>query len=226
MEKVEKGIGVLERALNVVEKYKIRTVFKGCFIILLIAGLIGFLNNPTWIFEKYKEWADEQHQTEMDMRSVNNDKIQHLIEKELYKLDAKRVMVLELHNGNIGAGGLPFNKCTATFEYMDDDVYPIAQQYQEQQLSLVPFAYKLFKEGYWCGDVEDLESIDRALYHKMASNGTKHFAASVVRGVDKPIALIFVSFADIDDQHNCQFIKEEIHKMSLDIALLLELNKR
>lgn len=226
MEKVEKGIGVLDKALNLVERYKLKTIFKGCFIILLIAALIGFLNNPTWIFEKYEEWKDKQHQTEMDMRSANNDKIQHIIERELYKLDAKRIMVLELHNGNTGMGGLPFNKCTATFEYMDDDVYPIAQQYQEQQLSLIPFSSILFKNGYWCGDVEELENVDRALYHKMASNGTKHFAASVIRGVDKPIALLFISFTDIDENHNCEYIQEEIHKMSLDIALLLELNKR
>ena len=225
-QKIDKGLNWFERALQIVEKYKFRTVIKAIFYILLIAGVVGFISNPTWIFEKYQEWEKNKHQEEMDMRSVNNDKIQHIIERNLYKLDADRIMVLELHNGNTGAGGLPFNKCTATFEYIDDGVLPIAQQYQEQQLSLIPFSNVLFKQCYWCGDVKDLEDVDRALYHKMSANGTKHFAASVIKGVDKPIALIFISFNEIDDKHSCEFVREEIHKMSLEIALLLELNKR
>lgn len=227
MEKVEKGIGVLDKALNLVEKYKLRTVFKGCFIILLVAALVGFLSNPTWIFEKYEEWKEKQHKEEMDIRSVNNAKIQHLIEKSLYKMDADRIIVLELHNGNTGIGGLPFNKCSSTFEYIDDGVMPIANQYQEQQLSLIPFAYKLFKEKYWCGNIEELEQYDRALYHRMSSNGTKHFAAAVVDGVDKPIAIMFVSFnKELSPEHSCQSVKETVKNISLELALMLELNKQ
>lgn len=227
MEKVEKGIGVLDKALNLVERYKLKTIFKGCFIILLIAALIGFLNNPTWIFEKYEEWKDKQHQEEMDIRTVNNYKIQHLIEKSLYKIGADRITILELHNGNTGVGGLPFTKCSATFEYMDDGIQPIANQYQEQQLSLIPFANHLFKEGYWCGDIADLADYDRALYHRMSSNGTEHFAACVIEGIDKPLALLFVSFGEVDmNEHNCKTVREQIRHISLEIALLLELNNK
>ena len=227
MEKVEKGIGVLDKALNLVERYKLKTIFKGCFIILIIAALIGFLNNPTLIFEKYEEWKEKQHQTEMDIRTVNNDKIQHFIEKSLYKIGADRITILELHNGNTGVGGLPFTKCSATFEYMDDGIQPIANQYQEQQLSLIPFANHLFKEGYWCGDIKELEQYDRALYHRMSSNGTEHFAACVIEGVDKPLALLFVSFGEVDmNEHNCQTVREQIRHISLEIALLLELNNK
>lgn len=225
-QKVEKGISLVEKALNVVEKYKLRTVFKACFIILVIAALFGFLNNPTWIFEKYEEWKDKQHQEEMDVRTVNNDKIQHLIEKSLYKIGANRITILELHNGNSGIGGLPFTKCSATFEYMDDGIMPIANQYQEQQLSLIPFASHLFKEGYWCGDISLLQDYDRALYHRMKANGTEHFAAAVIEGVDKPLALIFVSFGEVGEEHNCKYVREQIRHITLEIALLLELNKR
>ena len=52
----------------------------------------------------------------MDLRTINNDKIQHLLEKSLYKIGADRVMLCKLHNGNSSLGGLPFSKCSATFE--------------------------------------------------------------------------------------------------------------
>jgi hypothetical protein len=226
MEKIDKGIGVLEKALNMVEKYKIVTILKGCFIVLIIAGLIGFLNNPTYIFEQYEAWKAKQHQTQMDIRTINNHKIQHLIEKSLYKIGAKRIIILEMHNGNSGMGGLPFNKCSATFEFMDDGIIPVAAQYQEQQLSLIPFANYLFNNGYFCGNIKDLEQYDRGLYHRMSANGTKHFAACVIKGVDKPLAFLFVSFGDLDMNHSCEIVREQIRHISLEIALCLELNRR
>ena len=90
----------------------------------------------------------------------------------------------------------------------------------------MPFASYLFEKGYWCGDLTELKSIDKTLYHKMASNGTTHFAAAVIEGVDSPLAFIFVSFNKIDELHSCQEIRENIRHLSLEIALLLELNKR
>lgn len=226
-QKIDKGFNWIEKGLAIVEKYKFKTIFKAVAVILIVAATVGFLKNPTWIFVQYDEWKEKQHQEQMDLRAINNDKIQHIIEKGLYKIDADRIMVLELHNGNTGLGGLPFSKCSATFEYMDDGVIPISAQYQDQQLSLIPFANRLFRDTYICGDISEVEELDRGLYHRMMSNGTQHFAASVVKGVDKPLAFIFVSYNHpIDSTHNCKMVKDYIKEMSLEVALLLELNKR
>lgn len=226
MENVEKGIGFLEKTLAMVEKYKISTILKGVLIILIIAATIGFIQNPTWIFEKYEDWKIKQHNEQIELRLANTNKINRLLDKALYKMNVDRIMLLECHNGNTGNGGLPFAKCTATFEVLGDHSFPIAAQYQEVNLSLLPFASFLFENGYWCGDVENLKAIDKSLYHKMASNGTTHFAAAVIEGIDSPLAFIFVSFNKVDEQHNCQEIRENIRHLSLEIALLLELNKR
>lgn len=226
IENTEKGIGWFERILALVDKYKIKHFIKAAFVVLLIAGIVGFIKNPYAPFEWYEEWKEKQHQEQMDLRAVNNDKIQHLIEKSLYKIEADRIMILELHNGNESIGGLPFNKCSATFEYMDNGLYPCAELYQNQQLSLIPFATYLFSNGYFCGDISDLEAIDRGLYHKMASNGTEHFAACVIEGIDKPLAFLIVSFKEKTEVHNCEIVREQIRHISLEIAVLLELNRR
>lgn len=224
-QKIDKGFNWIEKGLAIVEKYKFKTIFKAVAVILIVAATVGFLKNPTWIFEQYEEWKEKQHQTELDLRMVNNDKIQHLLDKSLYKIGADRILLLECHNGNEGLGGLPFSKCSATFEVMDT-AYPIASQYQDQQLSLIPFASYLFKNGYWCGDVKELESLDRGLYHRMTANGTEHFAACVIEGVDKPLAFLFVSFKETTDIHNCDLVREQVRHISLEVALLLELNRK
>lgn len=224
-QKVDKGLGWLDKALNIVDKYKFRTIFKAIIIILIVAATVGFVSNPTFIFEKYKEWADQQHKELLEKRMKNNEKLHLKAEQLLYRINADRVMILELHNGLENAAGLPFSKCSATYEALNMGVKPVADQYQSVNLSLMPFATFLFEKGYFCGNVEDLAQIDRGLYYKMMANETTHFAACVVEGVDNALAFIFVSFKATDDNHKCNEVRENIRHISLETALLLELNK-
>jgi hypothetical protein len=225
IENTSTAIGWFERVLELADKYRITTVLKSVFIILLIAGTVGFIKNPTWIFEKYQDWQDKQHIEKLAHRLEHNEKLHIMTEKLMYKVNADRVLLLELHNGNTGLGGFPFAKCSATYEALNDGIVPVAHQYQDLNLSLMPFASKLFDEGYWCGDTQDLREIDKALCYRMLGNDTSHFAGIVIQGVDKPIAFLFVKFKDIGDEHNCAEIKRVIQENAFQIALLLELNK-
>lgn len=225
IENTSTAIGWFERVLELADKYRITTVLKSVFIILLIAGTVGVIKNPTWIFEKYQDWQDKQHIEKLAHRLEHNEKLHIMTEKLMYKVNADRVLLLELHNGNTGLGGFPFAKCSATYEALNDGIVPVAHQYQDLNLSLMPFASKLFDEGYWCGDTQDLKEIDKALCYRMLGNDTSHFAGIVIQGVDKPIAFLFVKFKNIGDKHNCAEIKRIIQENAFQIALLLELNK-
>lgn len=219
------ALGWFEKVLDLADKYRIRTILKSAFIILLIAGTVGFIKNPTWIFEKYSEWQDKQHIEKLAHRLEHNEKLHIMTEKLMYKVNADRVLLLELHNGNTGLGGFPFAKCSATYEALQDGVIPVAHQYQDLNLSLMPFASTLFDNGYWCGDTQDLKDIDKALCYRMLGNDTSHFAGILIQGVDKPLAFLFVKFKDVASEHDCAEIKRVIEDNAFQIALLLELNK-
>lgn len=223
MEKTDKGITLVERVLGLVKKYSILDFLKSFFLIFIIATMVGIISNPSLVFEKYKEWSDKEHAERIEARMKNNGKLHILSEKLMYKVEAKRVLVLELHNGLENNVGLPFSKCSATYEALNDGVAPVAEQYQNVNLSLMPFAFELFEKGYWCGNVDSLQDIDRGLYFKMKSNNTEHFAACVIEGVEKPLAFIFVSFDAVN--HNCVDVRENVRHIALEAALLLELNK-
>ena len=226
LDRTEKGLGLIERILELIKKYTFIDWLKSCVLILIIAAIVGIISNPSYIFDKYEEWKEKEHAERIEKRMVNNEKLHILSEKLMYKVGAKRVMILELHNGLENSAGMPFSKCSATYEALNDGVKPVAEQYQNTNLSLMPFATYLFENGYWCGDVDDIKEIDRGLYFKLKANETEHLAACVIEGVDKPLAFLFVSFDPICDDHECKEVRENIRHIALESALLLELSKR
>lgn len=227
IENTDSVISWLERFLKILKEYGPIKIIISTFLIALISGFLYLFFNPTVVFEIYDEWKLRQHDELMEHRMDMAPNIQSTIDKLTYKVGASRSIVLEMHNGSTGVGGLPFTKCTATYESLNIGVIPVAQDYQEQNLSLLPFATFLFNRGYWCGDTEELIDIDRTLYHKMKSNNTEHFAACVIKGVDKPLAFLFVSFDTLpNEQHKCDEIREYIRHAAMELAVYIEVDNR
>ena len=217
----------LERGLKLIKEYGIGRIITGALLIAFLSVIFYFIFNPSKIFEVYDDWKLRQHDKLMELRMENAPKIQNVIDKLTYKVDASRTIILEMHNGNTSTGGIPFTKCSATYESLNIGVHPIASYYHEQNLSLIPFASFLFERGYWCGDTDELMSIDKALYHKMKSNGTEHFAACVIEGIDKPLAFMLVSFDKLpDEQHKCEEVRNNIRHIAMELAVFFEVEKR
>ena len=156
----------------------------------------------------------------------NAPKIQSVIDKLTFKVDASRCTILELHNGNTSTGGIPFTKCSATYESLNIGINPISHLYQDQNLSLIPFATFLFNKGYWCGNVDELMNIDRGLCYKLKSNGTEHIAACVIMGIDKPLAFMLISFDKADEQHDCEAVRENLRHVAMTLAVYFEVEQR
>ena len=220
-------LGFLEKGLKLFKEYGITRVLSSALLIAVLSIFFFFVFNPDKAFEFYDGWKSRQHDYLMELRMDNAPKIQSLVDKLTYKIDATRVIVLELHNGNTGNGGLPFTKCSATFEGLNVGAHPIADQYQNTNLSLMPFSSHLFECGYWCGNTEELLNLDRGLYYKMKSNKTEHFSACVIEGIDKPLAIMFVSFDKIPAEiHNCNEVRENMRHVAMELAVLIEVEKR
>lgn len=220
-------INWLEKGLKLIKEYGVGRIITGALLIAFLSIVFYFIFNPTKAFEVYDEWKDRQHDILMELRMGNAPKIQSSIEKLTYKLDATRTIVLELHNGNQSVGGIPFTKCSATYEALNIGQPPVASYYQSQNLSLIPFVNTLFKQGYWCGNIDELAQIDKGLAFKMKSNGTEHFTACVIEGIDKPLAIMIVSFDKTpNEHHNCLENRENIRHIAMELAVYFEVETR
>ena len=219
----------LEKILSLLKEYGPWKIIGATCLIGVVSALIYFMLNFTKVFEIYDGWKERQHNERMELRMQMMPRIQSLTDKMTYSVGATRTLVLELHNGNTGNGGLPFTKCSATYESMNIGKHPIAGQYQDVNLSLMPFAHELISKGYWCGNTDELQSIDRGLFYKMKSNGTEHFAACVVEGIDnKAIAFLFVSFEVPKEEltaHDCENVRNHLRHISMELAVILEVSR-
>ena len=55
IENTSKGLTLLDKVLGMVDKYKISTILKSLFLLLIISFSIAFASHPTWIFDRYIE---------------------------------------------------------------------------------------------------------------------------------------------------------------------------
>lgn len=220
-------LSFLEKALKLVKDYGITRILTVSLLIATLSTFFYLVFNPEKAFEIYNEWESQRHDDLIELRMENAPKIQSLLDKLTYKVNASRVIILELHNGSEGNGGLPFTKCTATFEALNIGEHPVSDLYQQQNMSLIPFTTYLFDHGYWCGNTDDIIDIDKGLYYKMKSNNTEHFAACVIEGIDKPLAFLIVSFKTLPkEEHDCNFVRENIRHIAMETAVYLEVEKQ
>ena len=220
-------LGFLEKALKLVKEYGITRILTVSLLVAVLSTFFYLVFNPEKTFEIYDTWEKKRHNALIELRMENAPKIQSMLDKLTFKVDASRVMILELHNGSEGMGGLPFTKCTATYEALNIGEQPVSHLYQSQNMSLLPFTSFLFEHGYWCGNTDDIIEIDRGLYYKMKSNGTEHFAACTIEGIDEPLAFLIVSFkTKPNETHDCNFVRDNIRHIALETAVFLEVENR
>jgi hypothetical protein len=226
IDNTDKVLSWIDKALGIVKNYGITRILTTSLLVGIISIFFYFLFNPNTAFEIYERWREVKHSELMELRMENAPKIQLLLDRLTFKVDASRSMILELHNGSDGVGGLPFTKCSATYESLNISVRPVSSQYQNQNMSLIPFATFIFEKGYWCGHTEELLEIDRGLYYKMKSNKTEHFSACLIEGIDKALAILIVSFdKEPNELHDCDKVRENIRHVAMEIAVYLEVEK-
>jgi hypothetical protein len=77
---------------------------------------------------------DGEHDKLLEVRKSIDKHIHKALERVLMRTNSDRVFIFELHNGEMGLGGLPFLKMTNTYEVCDVGIKP--QKFHMEQMSL------------------------------------------------------------------------------------------
>lgn len=228
MNKIEdttQSIGLLEKVLQICDKYSVLQILKALAVLITVSVVLFIAFNPSRIFEMYDDYKERQHDEAMKQRTLYAPQIQTALDQLRINTKADRVLFLEYHNGTVSTGGLPFKFASAAFESLSDDIYPVASQYEDVNLTLLPFASYIHKHSYHCGNIELLKDIDKSLMYRMMSNNVEHLAITEVRGVKEPLGILVLTYTH-PIEHNCDEIRAQMDRTAIDIAVKLELKKK
>ena len=173
------------------------------------------------------EIQQQIHDIEMDMRMRNSGALNSLVVQLMYETKADRVLLAEYHNGSSNISGIPFLKWSVTFESFTDNMgFGVANDYQQQQITLYPFITHIGENYLYRGFVEtELKQIDKSYAYRLLSHGIEYIIVSqIVNDRGSKCGMLILEYTDssVIDEYN---VKQKLHKASQECAALLTLSK-
>lgn len=219
-QKIEKGIGFLQKLIALQNKYGFFSIIKGLFILLLSGYVVFFALNPTYLLEKIENTRTEQHEDAIAKRIKSDTEIRLILERLLNKSEAGRSWLIEFHNGNSNLGSrLPFLFGSMRLETTKDGVLGVEEEYSDFSLSRYPLLAKVLEDGFFYGSIEDIKPLDQKLYFKMKSNNVTEVALLAIYKGTAPLGIVGLTYCNTE--MDAQKVGMLIRKAGVQIATLL-----
>ena len=207
----------LREILELIDSYGVIRII-GAVILMVFISYATYLSfNPSIIFERYEKYESERHYEMFDYRMHSLPYVQNNLNLLLHDSDAMRAFVIELHNGKANSAGLSFNYGTLTYESLDEGVLSIREDYTEFSLDRYPLLVKVYNDGFWCGDIEKLLSVDKRLAYKMCSNDASYLALATIYGIKSEIGFVGITF----NCEDCPKSEVELRKVLTKYASMI-----
>jgi hypothetical protein len=202
---------------------------------VVIAIILGAVAGVTYIFankaaknavQVQLEIQQKIHDYEMSMRIQNSSTLNNIVMQLMYETKADRVLLAEYHNGSSNVSGIPFLKWSVTFEAFKDEIgFSVANDYQQQQITLYPFITHISENYLYRGFVEtDLKKIDKSYAYKLLSHKIEYIIVSqIVNDKGNRCGMLILEYMDAS-KVNEYVVKQKLHKSSQECAALLSLS--
>lgn len=221
MERIDKGMGWLQKMLNLQNKYGFFSIVKGLFLLFLAGYVVFFALNPKYLLERVTTIQTEQHDNLVRSRLAADSDIRLILSKTMHNTNADRAWLIEFHNGNKNlTTGLPFLFGSMRIEETQDSIPNVDEDYADFSLSKYKLIAKVLDEGFFYGNIKDVQSIDKRLYYKFQSNDINEIALLTIYNEDKPAGIVGLSFCN-NKQMDKQLVGKRIRSVGIQIATLL-----
>ena len=208
---------------------QVLTFFVVVSIVLMSVGVVSYITAQRGASDAVKAQLELQkkiHDYEMSLRMKNSAALNNAITQLMFETNADRVMLAEYHNGSSSVSGIPFLKWSVTFEAFKDEMgYGVANEYQQQQITLYPFLSHIGENYLYRGFVDtDLKNIDKSYAYKLLSHGIEYIIVSqIVNDNGSKCGMLILEYTDAS-VINEFIVKQRLHKASQECAALLTLS--
>lgn len=225
-------LGFLEKVIKIINKYGIFKVFQALCVIGIFVYLMYNAHNVGQVvqnivrteIENHNEKVEQEHNDALIVRQKIKPKIDSILTDALTRMNADRVFVMEMHNGNNNASGLPFLYGEMTYEQVRNGVSHIDDDYLNLNLSRFTFPLYLEREHLWQGTTEDLSKIDDKLSKRLLSNDVSYLAITQIHGFSNIIGYFGVSYCNDKSPIDKKQIIAQLTITTQQLSVILDAN--
>jgi hypothetical protein len=233
MKNIKDTIDASGRTITKIGNMTWKQVLTFFVVVLIVLGAVGTVSYicadkaSSDAIKTQLEIQQKLHDYEMNMRLQNSAALNSLVVQLMYETKADRVLLAEYHNGSSNVSGIPFLKWSVTFESFTDEMgYSVANDYQQQQITLYPFITHIGENYLYRGYVEtELKEIDKSYAYKLLSHKIEYIIVSqIVNDKGSKCGMLILEYTDasVIDEFN---VKQKLHRASQECAALLTLSK-
>ena len=193
---VSTGVNILEKLAKLVKDYGFFGILKSIFIFVICGYCVFFVANPTYVFEKYDKYKDEQHTEQIMKTFKSNSEINELLKKYMYTTpEIDRIFYLEFHNSIKGLDKLPYVYGSFRYEFTKTGAITyISDEFKDDfMISKYPIFDYLYQNKSFCGDIDDLKMVDERSAIMLSYCNIEHMELILLENDGLPVGVLGVT---------------------------------
>ena len=220
----------LKYAVGVISNISLLTVFRTTLFLMVLCLVIFSANvalNKTAV-ERIVEHMiseEESEKTAMDIRDNVSPKIQGSLTRFLYKNNADRTFVIELHNGKKNATSLPFKYYDMTYEEVNEErhVKNVSQHFVNVMVTHYKLPFYLVEKKTFVGTADELEKIDPRWADNLKEQSGRYVGITILRSSGEDVGFLGIAYDEGTVVPPQSQIASELEQYAKVIAPLLDL---
>lgn len=195
---VDKGLKLLSK------EYKWLRILKNIAMMCIIAISVWFLVFPKKFVSHISNLRDAVHNEKLQRSLDVRVDIQKYLDNVIDYTNARSATLFELHNTQVGFGGIPFVYASPSMESLRQDINSFAKNLKDVNLAFIKAAQDAGRTGSSQGYVEDLKDNDKYLYGLLSAPGITYYSMFLVPGDKLPIAFLVVAYDEKPSSFNVE----------------------
>lgn len=217
---IESGLSWLESILKYIKEYGVLNIIKATMLLIVLSFSLRVCFDPEYIFEKYNNFINNKHTTELEVRSELDHQVKNNLPTYLYKYRADRVWIIQYHNGI-----MDWQHGTMRFELTRPNIAPIQNQYNDFNITWLNLPFYLKDHTIFVGDLDAIQQQDRVLYEQLKKNGVAYLACILIQdNTGKSIGIFGVTWETIPTNITKETIIHNLYLDSGEIKYLIQRN--
>lgn len=195
---IDKGLKLLSK------EYRWLRILKNLAMMCIIAITVWFIVFPKKFVNHITNLRDAVHEEKLQKSLDVRVDIQKCLDNVIDYTSARSATLFELHNTQVGFGGIPFVFASPSMESLRQDINSFAKDLKDINLAFIKAAQDAGRTGMSQGYVEDLKDNDKYLYGLLSAPGITYYSMFLVPGDKLPIAFLVVAYDEKPNSFNVE----------------------